>query len=80
VQSFQTLQDPANPIIPPYFRERSVADDEPVEWQGFDFAANGEYVRFRQPALLNAERSVLYPTAMDGARNVVRRRARRGRI
>ncbi len=69
VQSFQTLQDPANPIIPPYFREPQVLlTMNPIEWQGFDFAANGEYVRFRQPALLNAERAVLYPTATWSAR------------
>jgi LPS-assembly protein len=35
----------------------------PVEWQGIDFAGNAAYVRFRQPALLNAERAVVYPTA-----------------
>ena len=64
VQSFQTLQDPNNPITPPYFREpQLLMTMNPVEWHGVDFAANGEYVRFRQPALVNAERSVLYPTA-----------------
>ena len=64
VQSFQTLQDPNNPITPPYFREPQILlTMNPVEWKGFDFAANGEFVRFRQPSLLNAERSVLYPTA-----------------
>jgi LPS-assembly protein len=64
VQAFQTLQDPNSPITPPYFREpQLLLTMNPVEWQGFDFAATGEYVRFRQPALLNAERSVLYPTA-----------------
>jgi Organic solvent tolerance protein OstA len=64
VQAFQTLQDPNNPITPPYFREpQLLATMNPVEWKGIDFAGNAEYVRFRQPALLNAERAVVYPTA-----------------
>ena len=63
VQTFQTLQDPANPITPPYFREPQVLMTmSPVEWKGFDFEASGEYVRFRQPALVTGDRSVLYPS------------------
>ncbi|HEX8009486.1 MAG TPA: LPS-assembly protein LptD [Casimicrobiaceae bacterium] len=63
MQRFQTLQDPNNPITPPYFREPQVlASLDPVEWAGLEFAGNGEYVRFRQPALKNADRTVLYPT------------------
>jgi LPS-assembly protein len=64
VQTFQTLQDPNNPITPPYFREPQVlATMKPVEWHGLDFAGAGEFVRFTQPALVpNGERSVLYPT------------------
>ena len=63
MQTFQTLQDPNNPITPPYFREPQVLGTlNPVEWKGLDFAGNFEYVRFRQPALLNADRTVLYPT------------------
>jgi len=64
MQSFQTLQDPNNPITPPYFREPQIAMTvRPVEWQGLDFEAAGEFVRFHQPALQpNGDRSVLYPT------------------
>jgi len=64
VQKFQTLQDPNNPITPPYFSEPQIlARMDPVEWQGFDFSGTGEYVRFRQPALTSdADRAVLYPT------------------
>src|SRR5439155_1573736 len=63
IQTFQTLQDPNNPITPPYFREPQILFTlNPVEWAGLDFAGNGEYVRFRQPALINADRTVLYPT------------------
>jgi LPS-assembly protein len=63
VQTFQTLQDPANPIIPPYFREpQLLMTMNPVEWKGLDFQASGEYVRFRQPTLVTGDRSVLYPS------------------
>jgi LPS-assembly protein len=63
MQAFQTLQDPNNPITPPYFREPQVfARLDPVEWADLDFSGTGEYVRFRQPALTNADRAVLYPT------------------
>jgi LPS-assembly protein len=63
MQTFQTLQDPNNPITPPYFREPQIlVTVNPVEWSGLEFAGNGEYVRFRQPALTNADRTVLYPT------------------
>jgi LPS-assembly protein len=64
MQTFQTLQDPNNPITPPYFREPQVAFTvQPVEWAGLDFAGAGEFVRFRQAALTpNGERTVLYPT------------------
>ncbi len=64
MQTFQTLQDPNNPITPPYFREPQVTMlVKPVEWQGLDFAAVGEFVRFHQPALTpNGNRSILYPT------------------
>jgi LPS-assembly protein len=34
----------------------------PIEWKGLDFQASGEYVRFRQPALVTGDRSVLYPS------------------
>src|SRR5215471_13866508 len=64
VQTFQTLQDPNNPITPPYFREpQVVATMNPVEWHGLDFAGTGEYVRFTQPALVpTGDRTFLYPT------------------
>lgn len=63
MQTFQTLQDPNSPITPPYFREPQVLGVlNPVEWAGLDFSGTGEYVRFRQPALINAERWLLYPS------------------
>jgi LPS-assembly protein len=64
VETFQTLQDPNNPITPPYFREpQFLLTLNPVEWQGLDFAASGEFTRFHQPALSpNGDRAFLYPT------------------
>jgi LPS-assembly protein len=63
VQSFQTLQDPNNPILPPYFREpQLLATLNPVEWHSFDVAATSEFVRFRQPALTDGDRANIYPT------------------
>jgi len=63
IQTFQTLQDPANPITPPYFREpQLLMTMSPVEWKGLDFQASGEFVRFHQSALVNGDRSVLYPS------------------
>ena len=44
----------ANPITPPYFREpQLLMTMSPVAWNGLDFAASGEFVRFRQPALVS---------------------------
>jgi len=63
IQRFQTLQDPANPITPPYFREpQLLMTMNPVEWKGLDLQASGEFVRFHQAALVNGDRSVLYPS------------------
>lgn len=63
VQAFQTLQDPNNPITPPYYREPQIlASLNPIAWAGFEFAGSAEYVRFRQPTLIDGQRTVLYPT------------------
>jgi len=63
-QTFQTLQDPNNPITPPYFREpQFLFTMKPVEWQGLDFEATGEFVNFRQPALTpTGTRAFFYPS------------------
>jgi LPS-assembly protein len=63
IQRFQTLQDPANPITPPYFREpQLLMTMSPVEWKGLDFQASGEFVRFQQSGQVTGDRSVLYPS------------------
>jgi LPS-assembly protein len=64
MQSWQTLQDPNNPTTPPYNRLPQVTMAiKPVEWQGLDWGATGEFVRFSQSALTpNGNRAILYPT------------------
>ena len=62
---FQTLQDPDDPITPPYFREpQMLMTMSRSSGTVSNSPATGEYVRFRQPAagLINGDRTVLYPT------------------
>jgi LPS-assembly protein len=63
VQSFQTLQDPNAPIVPPYNRVPQVlASLADTEWLGLTWSGSGEYARFQQDALVpTGERVVLYP-------------------
>ncbi|NDP43910.1 MAG: LPS-assembly protein LptD, partial [Aromatoleum sp.] len=63
-QSFQTLQDPNAPVLPPYNRLPQVlATIQEVDWNGVGVGATGEYVRFRQSALPQGDRFYAYPTA-----------------
>lgn len=63
VQTFQTLQDPNNPIVPPYFREPEVLFNlNPVEWRGFDVSATALYDGFRQSSQVDGNRGLFYPT------------------
>lgn len=63
-QSFQTLQDPTlAPIVEPYQRLPRISltafrDDLPM---GLNFAFAGEYVNFRNPTLVQAQRLTAYP-------------------
>jgi len=63
VQSFQTLQDPNAPIVPPYNRvPQLLASLRDTEWLGLTWSGSGEYARFAQEALVpTGERVVLYP-------------------
>ncbi|HWC46050.1 MAG TPA: LPS assembly protein LptD, partial [Casimicrobiaceae bacterium] len=63
VQSFQTLQDPNAPIVPPYNRVPQVlASLRDTDWLGLTWSGSGEYARFSQEALVpTGERVVLYP-------------------
>jgi LPS-assembly protein len=62
IQSFQTLQDPAAPVVPPYNRlpQFIVGAQQTVSKQTLAFS--GEFVAFRHPTLVNGQRLVLYPS------------------
>jgi LPS-assembly protein len=63
VQSFQTLQDPNAPIVPPHNRVPQVlASLRDTERLGLTWSGSGEYARFQQEALVpTGERLVVYP-------------------
>ena len=63
-QSFQTLQDPNAPVLPPYNRLPQVLGSlSDTDWLGLTWSGTGEYARFSQDALApTGERLVLYPT------------------
>ncbi|HEY6241174.1 MAG TPA: LPS-assembly protein LptD [Burkholderiales bacterium] len=63
VQRFQILQDPENPVLPPYSRtpQLTLSAVRP-NVGGFDFASALEFVDFSHPTLINGMRSTLYPS------------------
>ena len=64
IQTFQTLQDPQNPVTPPYKRVPQIvfrAAEQNV--RGFDVNMYGEVVDFEQDNQVSAVRQVYYPTA-----------------
>ncbi len=68
-QSYQTLQDPAAPIVTPYRRTQMLLNGTRVaSWSGNNFgpgavlALNSELVNFSHSSLLNARRFSLYPS------------------
>ncbi len=65
VQSYQTLQDPNQPVTPPYNRlPQLLASLSESEWLGLTWTGFAEYARFTQAALApTADRLVGYPTA-----------------
>jgi LPS-assembly protein len=64
-QSFQTLQDPNAPVVPPYNRLPQILGSlSDTDWMGLTWSGAGEYARFSQDQLApTGERFVLYPTA-----------------
>jgi LPS-assembly protein len=64
VQSYQTLQDPNAPVIPPYNRVPQLLGTlNDTDWLGLTWSGAGEYARFAQEALVpTGERVVAYPT------------------
>jgi LPS-assembly protein len=63
-QSFQTLQDPNEPVMPPYNRLPQVLGTlSETEWLGLTWSGLTEYADFRQGALTpTGSRFVLFPT------------------
>ena len=63
VQSFQTLQDPNAPIVPPYARLPQLTFTAlRANQAGFDVNLQSEYVAFSHPTLVTGQRAVLYPS------------------
>lgn len=63
VQRFQVLQDPENPIVPPYARIPQITHSAlRQDIGGLDFASSMEFVDFSHPTLVNGKRSTVYPS------------------
>jgi LPS-assembly protein len=63
VQRFQVLQDPDNPIVPPYGRTPQLSLSALRQGiAGFDFASSAEFVDFTHPSLPVGKRTTLYPS------------------
>ncbi len=70
VQEFQTLQDPAAPVTPPYARVPQLAlRAARHNVGGFDLDFFGEVVNFQQSDMVSAWRQVYYPSASYPYRN-----------
>ncbi len=62
VQHYQTLQDPAAPIVLPYTRLPQLALNARQNYAGANIAFAGEFVDFSHPTAVNARRLVLNPS------------------
>ena len=62
IQSFQTLQDPAAPIDPPYHRTPQLLVSALRPAAGGDFSFLGEFVDFSHPTKVTGSRLSLYPS------------------
>lgn len=62
VQRFQTLQDPAAPIVVPYARLPQLTIGTQQYHAGVNLGFAGEYVDFRHPTAVNGSRVVLNPS------------------
>jgi LPS-assembly protein len=64
VQRFQTLQDPANPIVEPYGRLPQLTLNATRQYVGgMDLTVAGEFVEFNHPTSVIGSRVVAYPSA-----------------
>jgi LPS-assembly protein len=61
-QSYQTLQDPAAPVVLPYRRLPQVSLGAQRVIAGSIATLNTEYVNFNHPTLVNGSRVVFYPS------------------
>jgi LPS-assembly protein len=70
VQKFQTLQDPLNPLVPPYERVPQVTflGTRPIGL-GLDTKIKGELVDFEHPTLVSGRRDTIYPSFSLPLRN-----------
>jgi len=62
VQHYQTLQDPAAPIVVPYTRLPQLTLNTNQNYAGANIAFAGEYVNFSHPTAVNANRLVVNPS------------------
>jgi LPS-assembly protein len=63
VQTFQVLQDPDNPIVPPYGRTPQLTlTTLRQNISGFDFRSAEEFVDFSHPTLVIGKRSTVFPS------------------
>ncbi len=62
VQRYQTLQDPAAPVVTPYKRLPQLTLSGSQNYSNIDVAFNGEFVDFAHPTMLNGKRLVLNPS------------------
>ena len=64
VQSFQTLQDPAAPVAPPYnMLPQFKATMSETDWGGLTWSGQAQYTHFAQSSLVpTGDRVVLYPS------------------
>ena len=64
VQRFQTLQDPRNPVIPPYDRLPQFTLNANRQYVGgVDVAVASEFVKFYHPTSVIGSRLTMYPSA-----------------
>ena len=63
VQRYQTLQDPASPIVSPYHRTPQILMHSHHDVADARTDLTGEFVDFTHPNLVNGRRLVLYPRA-----------------
>lgn len=62
MQRYQTLQDPAAPIVSPYKRLPQLAVNAQRNYAGANIAFAGEFVDFSHPVQINAKRLVINPS------------------